>query len=292
MDIEAVEKNTALYIETNFAERAEVIDSIEYNIVERIDGLLPRHNRPEELAALKQRAERVKRRLEAINEALFQQLRADIRAGHCTGPELKRRIDQYVGWRSPDADQADIGYDSLDLFINGLLLTGEAPGEAKDRGPEMVFYQPTPARIIVELIEKTDMGGDDIFYDLGSGLGQVSILVNLLSGARTKGVEVEPAYCDYARRCAAELNLSRVEFINRDAREVNYADGTLFFMYTPFEGRLLQEVLENLERESRKRTIRVCTYGPCTSKVSGQSWLKCVSQSGRPEYRLGIFTSL
>jgi hypothetical protein len=35
----------------------------------------------------------------------------------------------------------------------------------------------------------------DVFFDLGSGLGQVPILVNLLSGAAAKGMEFEPVYC-------------------------------------------------------------------------------------------------
>jgi SAM-dependent methyltransferase len=156
----------------------------------------------------------------------------------------------------------------------------------------MVYYQPTPARIILELVEKANLTGKDVFYDLGSGLGQVPILVNLLSEAQAKGIEFEPAYCDYARACAAELNLSRVEFINVDARKADYSDGTVFFMYTPFEGSLLQEVLEKLRGESRKRMIKLFTYGPCTPQVSQQSWLECVDQNGNHIYKLGVFRSL
>jgi hypothetical protein len=100
--------------------------------------------------------------------------------------------------------------------------------------------------------------------------------VNLLSGARAKGVEFEPAFCEYARACAADLNLSQVEFINVDARQADFSDGTVFFMYTPFEGKLLQEVLEKLHQVSRTKMIKLFTYGPCTLPVSRQSWLKCV----------------
>jgi precorrin-6B methylase 2 len=173
-----------------------------------------------------------------------------------------------------------------------LLLIEGTPVETKERQPEMVFYQPTPARIVLELVEKASLKKEDVFYDMGSGLGQVSMLVNLLSGVRAKGVEFEPAYCDYARRCAKELNLSRVEFINADAREMDYSDGTVFFMYTPFEGKLLQEVLEKLKGESQRRKIRVCTYGPCTLQVSRQSWLKRVDQNGNSVHQLAVFKSV
>ena len=292
-DVEVIENNSALYEETNFDSRVKAIDSIEFNVIDRIEGLLLATSQPEELTTLKQYAERVKSQLEEIDDNLFQRLRADIRVGVCAGTALTGQIDKYIGCDSREGGQQDdMGYDSLDVFINGLLLINAGPIETKDREPEMVYYQPTPARIILELVEKANLTGKDVFYDLGSGLGQVPILVNLLSGAKAKGVEFEPAYCDYARVCAAELNLSRVEFINVDARKADYSDGTVFFMYTPFEGRLLQEVLEKLRGESRRRVIRLFTYGPCTRQVSQQSWLKCVDQNRNHIYKLGVFKSL
>jgi hypothetical protein len=292
-DIEAIEKNPALYTETNFDGRAEAIDFIEFDIIDRIDGLFNTNERSEALVALKQSAEQLKRQLEDIDERLFRRIRADIRMGVCTGAALKVLIDQYVGCDSTGRRQLDdIGYDRLDEFINGLLLTNSIPTETKDREPEMVFYQQTPARIILKLIQQANLTEHDVFYDLGSGLGQVPILVNLLSGASARGVEFEPAYCDYARASAAELNLSRIEFINVDARAADYSDGTVFFMYTPFEGRLLQEVLEKLHRESQRRKIRLFTYGPCTPIVSQQNWLECVDQNGDQIYKLGVYQSL
>jgi SAM-dependent methyltransferase len=292
-DIEAIEKNSVLYEETNFASRVEAIEYIEFSIIDRLESLLHTVNQPGELATLEKDAERVKRRLEEIDDSLFQRLRANIRLGDYTGTALKRLIGEYI---RPDPGgsrkQDDIGYDNLDAFINGLLLIHALPIETKAREPEMVYYQPTPTRIILELVEKSRLTGKDVFYDLGSGLGQVPIFVNLLSGAKAKGVEFEPAYCDYARVCAAELNLSRVEFINADARTVDYSDGTVFFMYTPFGGKILRDVLEKLQRESRTRMIWIFTYGPCTPQVSRQSWLECVDPKGNHPYKLGVFRSL
>lgn len=292
-DLEAIEKNSVLYEETNFDNRAEAIDYIEFNVIDRIEGLLQTMHPPEELISLKQYAERVKHQLEAIDDTLFQRLRADIRMGRCTGTALQRLIDEYVERDSNGSRRQDEpGYDRLDVFINGLLLIQAVPLETKDREPEMVYYQQTPTRIIFELVEKAHLTGEDVFYDLGSGLGQVPILVNLLSGATAKGIEIEPAYCAYASVCAADLNLSRVAFIHADARTADYSEGTAFFMYTPFEGKVLQEVLEKLRRESRRRRIRLFTYGPCTPQVSRQSWLKDVGQHRDHLDKLGVFSSL
>jgi SAM-dependent methyltransferase len=153
----------------------------------------------------------------------------------------------------------------------------------------MVFYQPTPAHIVLALVDKANIGSQDVFYDLGSGLGQVCILVNLLTGVKSKGVEFEPAFCDYARQCASRLNVSNVEFINQDARDTDYADGTIFFMYTPFKDKLLDQVLQKLESEAQKHSIRICTFGSCSQTVLRQSWLKCVQQDFAGDHEFAIF---
>jgi SAM-dependent methyltransferase len=293
-DIEAIEKNEALNEEANFVDRAEAIDFIEFHIIDRIDGMLRESRQVENLTELKQRAESLKNRLEEINEKLFQRLRGDIRSGNYTSEDL-HQFDKHVGCAFRERNWDETGYDALDMFVNDLLRIDIALKETKQREPDIVFLQPTPARIVLELVEKANIVEDDVFYDLGSGLGQVPILVRLLTGAKTKGVEFEPAYCDYAQQCVKRLNLSHVEFMNRDARDADYSDGTIFFMYTPFMGKLLQEVLEKLESESRKRSIKICTYGPCTPHVSNQSWLRRIDQVERDadhEYELAIFKSV
>jgi precorrin-6B methylase 2 len=155
----------------------------------------------------------------------------------------------------------------------------------------MVQYQPTPARVILELVEKSRLTSVDIFCDVGSGLGRVPILVNLLSGAAARGIEVQPAYCDYARACAAELNLPRVEFTNADARTADLSEGTVFYLYTPFTGGMLQEVLTRLQDAAHGRMIRLFTYGPCTPHVAGQGWLKHVGRRADHLDELAAFES-
>jgi len=293
-DLEAIKNNSALFSEdTSFRIRAETIDYIEFNIIYRIEGLLNRTNQLEELIALKQSAQMLINQLEKLDNNFFQYLRAEIRTGFCNGIALKNRIEDYVNINSKDSQPQDvIGYDSLDVFINGLLLINPIPTETKKREPDMVHYQQTPSRIIFELVEKANFTREDVFYDIGSGLGQVSVLINLLGEVAAKGIEFEPAYSNYARECASELNLSRVEFINVDARKADYSNGTVFFMYTPFKGKLLEDVLSKLESESQRRNIKLFTYGPCTPLVGRQSWLKRMDKNGSNHYKLGEFKSL
>jgi SAM-dependent methyltransferase len=139
----------------------------------------------------------------------------------------------------------------------------------------VIGYQPTPARVIFALVAHAHLSAHDVFYDLGAGLGRVALLVGLLTDAQARGIEFEPAYCAYAQERAHSLNLSRVTFLNVDAREANYTDGTFFFLYTPFTGRILQAVLATRNRGPypSHHYCRVCA---CTSDVARQPWLRPV----------------
>lgn len=292
VDIEEVAQNGGLWEELNFESRIEAVDYLDFHVIERIDGLLQTSEPPAALLPLKQRAEALKCQLEAINTTVFERIRAAIRLGHYRGTTLLNLITSYVeGGSDGGQTQPVLGYDALDAFTNGLLSVQAVPLETREREPEMVYYQKTPARIIFELVAKARFTDEDVFYDIGSGLGHVPILVNLLSGAAAKGIDVEPAYCLYANACAVDLNLSRVTFKQADARTADFSHGTVFFLYTPFEGRMLQEVLDRLRAITQHRQIRLFSYGPCTLHVARQDWLTCADEKTSRRYSLGEFKS-
>ena len=291
--IEAIATNSSLYEEKNFDNRIEAIDFIGFDIIDQIDELLRETGQPVKFVSLKDRAEKLKSALEEIDSNLFQRIREDIRMGDCRGQAFKNMVNAYVDVNASCHHRlGEAGYDNLDIFINGLSLIRAMPEQTKDLEPEMVYYQKTPARVVFELVRECHFTKEDVFFDLGSGLGQVAILVNLLTGITAKGVEFEPAFCEYAGDCAAELNLSNVTFINMDARKANYSKGTIFFMYTPFKGEILQEVLAILRKESLRRKIKIITYGPCTAQVALESWLDFATPGESNMYKLGIFSSI
>jgi hypothetical protein len=291
--LEAIEKDSSIYEEKSFDKRVEAIDFMEFHVIDQMEELLREKAQPDKLMLLKNQAEKIKAELEAIDINLFQRLQTNIRTTEYTGKEFRNLVNEYVDFNLEDNEhQEEPDYDNLDIFINGLFSFLAMPQQTKDLEPEMVYYQKTPARIVFELVEQSHFVKEDIFFDLGSGLGQVAILVNLLTGITVKGIEFEPAFCDYARDCAAALNLSNITFINLDARKADYSQGTIFFMFTPFNGEILQEVLEILRKESLLRKIKIITYGPCTAQVALQNWLDCAVPATNNIYKLCVFTSL
>jgi SAM-dependent methyltransferase len=286
-------KDPCLYKETNFNNRADAIDFIEFNIIDRIDGLLQNADIKNELNVLKHRAEKFKRRLQKIDADLFIRLREKIRNSTDASTTFNEIIRQYAaGDFNYTGGDDEPGYDNLDIFINGLLSQHFMPAAIPERKPGMVFFQKTPARIVFQMAALMKLNCDDVFFDIGSGLGQVAILVNLLGGTKATGIEYEAAYCDYAKECAAQLNLHNVEFINANAVDVNYSAATVLFVYTPFEGNMLKEMVEVLRKAAQRKPIRLFTYGPCSSFIAAQPWLECINGTVDDAYKLYAFKSL
>ena len=288
--IQTTANNRLLYDEKNFDARTDAIDFLEFHILDQIDIL--RKVEPDQfrLIELHQRAEKLKFQLEEIDNKLFQKLQQEIKQKRYDGKAFERLVKEYVNFEN-NKPLDEEGYDNLDIFINRLLTLQNMPEQSRQLEPEMVFYQKTPARVVFELVKNAGFKKDDVFFDIGSGLGQVVMLVNLLAGIRTAGVEFDPAFCKYSEECATMLGLQDVDFINADARGVDYSVGTVFFMYTPFKGKMLQDVLEILRKESLKREIRIITYGPCTSEVAAQDWLHRAFEAGPGINSLAFFRS-
>jgi protein-L-isoaspartate O-methyltransferase len=286
-----LEQQETLLIEANFVARVYALDVLSFRVLEHIENVQYVHGYHEYLASLYHRAERLWQRLESVNAQLFERLRAQLLAGPDTRSTLHRLRQTYVGHGEHKLTWEDLDADYLDIFINGVLGIASPPEETRTLEPGMIAYHPTPTRVIFALMAHAHLDAHDVFYDLGSGLGRVALLAGLLTNAQVRGIEFEPAYCAYAQERAHSLNLSRVTFRNADAREADYTDGTFFFLYTPFTGRVLQAVLARLETEAHTRPITIAAYGACIQDVARQPWLQPTVQQAFEYDTLALFCS-
>jgi Histone methylation protein DOT1 len=229
-----------------------------------------------------QRAKALRLQLEAANSELYQSVRSDIVRG-----ERPRALLQWLEDAASDDERKSplpgLGFDYRDELVSGVLQLLEPCEPNLHASPEMVPYQPTPVRHILHLIAAAAIAEDDVFVDLGAGLGHVPLLVSMIAGARSFGVEVEAAYVASAQKCAQSLHLGRVQFIAQDARDADLSHGTVFYLYSPFKGSILADVLSALRKESMRRPIKICSLGPCTQRISKETWLKAsaLSDTGR-----------
>lgn len=285
--VDDIARQYTLGVAPGYFDCLEALDMLEFHILDRLEG----HAVNGALAAIQAQAMRLHAQLTAVAQAAIDHLVQDIRSGQLAGPALKARFahDAAVGANNLAVDAA--GYDRFDEFLSQLLQVDYTPSETLPRSAEMVYLQPTPGRVIMQMIAALPFSAADRFYDLGSGLGQVPILVALLTGTPAVGVEYEPTYSHYARQAAQKLRVAGVTFRTEDAQQADFRDGTIFFMYTPFGGAMLRRVLDRLRDHASERQITLCGYGPCTAVVTQEPWLRAMREDQGEPYRLAIFHS-
>ncbi|MDG2539502.1 hypothetical protein P5Y53_17625 [Dyella jiangningensis] len=225
---------------------------------------------PSDDEPLRIRARSLHARLAEVQARLCEGLRSDISAGN--GAASLQRCQPTL------VDDSE-GYDHLDGLLSDVFAFDEPADSIAPLEPDMVFYQPTPMRHVFDLVKRASITDDDVFVDLGSGLGHVPMLVSILTGARCLGIEREQVYVNGAQRSAKALRLGNVSFVAQDVREADLSSGTVFYLYTPFTGAILGSVLERLRREAQQRPIRVVTFGPCTTVISAERWLQPSDES-------------
>jgi SAM-dependent methyltransferase len=186
-----------------------------------------------------------------------------------------RRVEEAL-WRSADGARERIARgarppawfrDALlaipaadrDAWLDATLGLAEIP----DDGPELprgcVPYLPCPVADLLRVVERTPIGAADVVVDVGSGVGRAAAAIHLLTGAPVVGLELQTRMVDASRALAARLGLAGISFELGDAAALagSVDAATVFFLYCPFGGERLAELLARLEPVARVRPIRV-----------------------------------
>jgi hypothetical protein len=167
----------------------------------------------------------------------------EISSGDLRGSALRERLLRLPeDERDPWLDEA-LG---LETWVEDLdLPAGGVP------------YWPCPVRLILSAVSHSALAGGDVFVDLGAGLGRVAMLAHLLTGAAAIGIEAQRHLVERGQRRCRDLRLKAVQLVHGDASELAF-EGTVFFLYSPFNGRTLERVVSRLEALARARPITVC----------------------------------
>jgi SAM-dependent methyltransferase len=147
-----------------------------------------------------------------------------------------------------------------DAWLDRVLGLGELPDDDPALPAGCVPYLPCSVDALVQTVDQARVRASDVFVDVGAGLGRAAALVHLLTGATVIGLEIQPRLVAAARELAARLAVARrVTFVEGDAAKLApvMAAGSVFFLYCPFSGERLANVVAGLEDVARARTIRV-----------------------------------
>ena len=136
-----------------------------------------------------------------------------------------------------------------------LNTTSFDPARLKDA----TQYGPTNAWAVRKILKRLTLSRELHFCDLGSGLGRICILAAEYGFAKTTGVELAAEFCEVARHNLSTCRppsgkLSPIEILQMDALEYcEHTDDDVFFMFRPFSGEFLRQVLDRIAARSNAR---------------------------------------
>lgn len=177
--------------------------------------------------------------------------------------ELRLTIDRLIDWHW-----------RIDTHSGASALSDKA-GRFEDAAQNL----PVSYYLLFRLVGRTVFKPEDVFYDVGCGDGRVLCYVARKRISRVIGIELSPAFADKARKNATDLRgrVSPIEVRCGDAVEMDYSDGTVFFLYHPFGSGTLHAVLARIRKslERHHRPILFLYQNPVHSSVFRSSgWLK------------------
>jgi SAM-dependent methyltransferase len=154
-----------------------------------------------------------------------------------------------------------------DQAVEELLELGAA--SSAPPGEHLVGHHASGVDAILRMLREAPVREGDVLVDLGSGLGKVVLLASLLTGARARGVEIQPELARRSRAAAERLRAAgalraEIDIVTGDVRDAPLDDGTVFYLYTPFTGPVLAAVLARLRAVAARRAperIVVCALG-------------------------------
>lgn len=166
-----------------------------------------------------------------------------------------------------------------DVWVDAVFGLDELPEDGPELPLGCVPYLPCAVDTLLRLTDVLPIRSEDVFVDIGAGMGRAAVLMHLLTGARAIGVEVQSAFVQSARGLAERLGLFDVQFIPGEALQIveQIPAASVFFLYCPFSGERLMRFLERIEKHARTRRIAICTVDLPLPEVS---WLERVATDG------------
>ena len=121
----------------------------------------------------------------------------------------------------------------------------------KDEGYAYGLYRPTAWLTLQQLFRRLEVGPEDVFLDVGSGMGRVLLVAARHPFKRVIGVEQNVEMTEIARgnveRSRRRLRCQDVELVAGDVLDWPIPDDlTLVYLYCPFPEQVLERFMERL----------------------------------------------
>jgi predicted RNA methylase len=172
-------------------------------------------------------------------------------------PEIFRRDWEALGF----IELATRASTAADDYLEGLLEVRRfSTGE--ERPAFGLVNLASRAVRIADFLAALEPGPSDVLYDLGSGCGKFVTTVAASCRARVIGIELGASWVASSRETAARLGIANAEFQCADVHDVDFSNGTQFYLYHPFYGEVAKDTARALATVAAQKKISVYLQGP------------------------------
>lgn len=189
----------------------------------------------------------------------------------------------------------------------GVSTFGYHPGTGGPGDREWyMHYIPSSYRDVFAVLDRAEVGPDDVVTDLGCGLGRAVFAASHRGAARAEGVDLIPSLISSATANLAGSRLKHrdIQFHERNALDHDLSATTLLYLFHPFGPEILGEVIEKARNDRRaagaRRPLRIAYINPIGETVLNEAgWLRYTGDlppkrewlSSAHHYRAAFWTS-
>jgi SAM-dependent methyltransferase len=139
----------------------------------------------------------------------------------------------------------------LDDWLTERRLGIRTTGSREVNVADAVDYSTFAYAGIGRVLDRLELRADDVFVEVGCGKGRVVCAAALRPVQRVIGIDLDAELCRAARANADRLRPphAAIEIVHRPAQEFDYREGTVVFMFNPFNRGPLLSVLEAIKTQ-------------------------------------------
>ncbi|MHC4731093.1 MAG: class I SAM-dependent methyltransferase [Planctomycetota bacterium] len=134
-------------------------------------------------------------------------------------------------------------------------------GVTDSRHGDGLWYAAPDYRYLRQIMRKLDPGDQDVFYDIGCGMGRVLCVAARGRISKVVGIDLDGSLCEIARYNADRMSgrKATIDVRCEDASSADLSDGTIYYLHNPFGPETMRDVLGCIHRslESRPRPVRI-----------------------------------
>ncbi len=146
-------------------------------------------------------------------------------------------------------------------FLKSPVNMARVTEKEMERPSYSLTYGETPYSTAISIFNTVQVKDNDVFFDLGSGTGNVTLFANIYFHIESTGIDLVSYFIEKSNLIAKEMKLEHIRFIEGDFLEEDLSEGTIFYMNCLTFNQELRKKLAEKIINSIKEGSRIISIG-------------------------------